>query len=131
MEVVTERSAFLSNYEVLDMLKSIKENKKQKTRNQLATITYQTIRHLEDTPCKKQTPEIIKNFMTAIEPFKLTKCEKLTILNLCPKTAVELQLIIEDSEERINEEEIKALLDLVVTHLDDCENEEEPMEEGS
>lgn len=75
------------------MLRSIKENKKQKTRNQLATITYQTIRHLEDTPCKKQTPEIIKNFMTAIEPFKLTKCEKLTILNLCPKTAVELQLV--------------------------------------
>lgn len=77
------------------MLQSIKSNKKQKmTQNQLATITYQTIRYLEDTPCKKQSPEKIKKFLQSMEPFNLTKCEKLTLLNVCPKTALEIQLVL-------------------------------------
>ena len=88
-----ECSAYLSNYEVLHILQSIKSNKKQKGQNQLATITYQTIRYLEDTPCKKQSPEKINAFLKALEPYKLTKCEKLTLLNQCPKTALEIQLV--------------------------------------
>lgn len=88
-----ETSAHLSNYEVLDILKGIKSNKKQKSRNQLATITYQTIRYLEETPCKDQTPEKIRDFLKAVEAFNLTKSEKLILLNLCPKTALEIQLV--------------------------------------
>lgn len=61
--------------------------------NQLATITYQTIKYLEDTPCKKQTPDAISQFLRAIEPFKLTKAEKLALLNICPTTPVEIQLV--------------------------------------
>lgn len=89
-----ECSSYLSNYEVLETLQNIKSSKKQKGQNQLATITYQTIRYLEDTPCKKQTPEKINKFLAAVEPFKLTKCEKLTLLNQNPKTALEIQLVL-------------------------------------
>ncbi|NP_001136339.1 CGRP receptor component isoform X1 [Nasonia vitripennis] len=121
MEVLKECSAYLSNYEVLDILQSIKSNKKQKALNQLATITYQTIRYLEDTPCKKQSPEKINSFLQALEPFKLTKCEKLTLLNQCPKNALELQLIIEDSEDRLTEEQFEALLKVIAEHLDEEE----------
>ncbi|XP_011506414.1 PREDICTED: DNA-directed RNA polymerase III subunit RPC9 [Ceratosolen solmsi marchali] len=121
MEVLNECSAYLSNYEVLDILQSIKSNKKQKGQNQLATITYQTIRYLQDTPCKKQNPEKIKTFLAALEAFKLTKCEKLTLLNQCPKTALEIQLIIEDSEDRLSEEEVEMLLQIITNHLDDEE----------
>ncbi|KAJ8679919.1 hypothetical protein QAD02_015706 [Eretmocerus hayati] len=119
--MLKENAAYLSNYEVLDILKNIKSKKKSKGQNQLATITYQTIRYLEDTPCKKQSPEKIKSFLAAVEPFKLTKCEKLTLLNQCPKTALEIQLIIEDSEDRLSEEEVEALLQVITEHLDVAE----------
>ncbi|XP_015597279.1 DNA-directed RNA polymerase III subunit RPC9 isoform X2 [Cephus cinctus] len=120
MEVRNDCAAYLSNYEVLDILQGIKSNKKQKmTQNQLATITYQTIRYLEDTACKKQSPEKIQDFLRAVEGFKLTKCEKLALLNICPKTALEIQLVIEDSEDRLSEEEVESLLKIVAAHFEE------------
>lgn len=126
MEVLKDCSAYLSNYEVLNLLQKIKSNKKQKmTQNQLATITYQTIRYLEDTPSKRQSPEKIKEFLKAVDPFKLTKCEKLTLLNVCPKTPLEIQLIVEDSEDRLNDQEIESLLQIIATYLGEEEQETE------
>lgn len=128
MDVLKDCSAYLSNYEVFDILQNIKSNKKQKiTQNQLATITYQTIRYLEDTPCKRQSPEKIRDFLKAVEPFKLTKCEKLTLLNVCPKTALEIQVVVEESEIRLTEEEVESLLKLIQNYFG--EEEQEP-EEG-
>lgn len=125
MEVLKECSAYLSNYEVLDMLQNIKANKKQKMKqNQLATITYQTIRYLEETSCKRQSPERIKDFLKAVESYKLTKCEKLTLLNVCPKTPLEIQLIVEDSEDRLSDEEVESLLQVIANYL----GEEEQVE---
>ncbi|XP_078044511.1 CGRP receptor component isoform X1 [Augochlora pura] len=125
MEVLKECSAYLSNYEVLDMLQNIKANKKQKMKqNQLATITYQTIRYLEDTSCKKQSPKKIQDFLKAVECFKLTKCEKLTLLNVCPKTPLEIQLIVEDSEDRLTDEEVEALLQVIANCLGEGEQVE-------
>lgn len=126
MEVLKDCSAYLSNYEVLHMLQNIKSNKKQKmTQNQLATITYQTIRYLEDTPCKRQSPEKIREFLEAMAPFNLTKCEKLTLLNVCPKTPLEIQLIVEDSEDRLNDEEIDSLLQIIANYLGEEDQETE------
>lgn len=133
MEVLNASSALLSNYEVFDMLQNMKSNKKQKmTQNQLATITYQTIRYLEETPCKKQTPEKIRKYLEAVKPFNLTKSEKLTLLNICPKTALEIQLIIEDSEERLSTEEVESLLEIIQNCFGEPlnEQEEEEQEEG-
>ncbi|XP_014212239.1 DNA-directed RNA polymerase III subunit RPC9 [Copidosoma floridanum] len=129
MEVVNECSAFLSNYEVLDILQNIKSKNKPKGQNQLATITYQTIRYLEDTPCKRHTPEKIKAFLTALGPFKLTKCEKLTLLNQCPTKDVDIQLIVEDSEDRLTVEQVNELLQIVDKHLGEDKIQEEEEEE--
>ncbi|OAD58296.1 DNA-directed RNA polymerase III subunit RPC9 [Eufriesea mexicana] len=124
MEVLKECSAYLSNYEVLNILQSIKANKKQKMKqNQLASITYQTIRYLEKTPCNRQSPEKIRDFLKAMEPFKLTKCEKLTLLNMCPKTPLEIQLIVEDSEDRLTDEEVDSLLQVVANYLGEDEQD--------
>ncbi|XP_058803333.1 DNA-directed RNA polymerase III subunit RPC9 [Phymastichus coffea] len=127
MEVLNDCSAYLSNYEVLDILKSIKSSKKQKGQNQLATITYQTIKYLEDTPCSKQSPEKIDAFLKALDCFKLTKGEKLTLLNQCPKTDIEIQLIVEESEERLSEEDVAKLLRVIAEHLN-LEEEKEILE---
>jgi len=87
-------NTLLSNYEVLNILQSTKLQKRNQQMNQLATITYQTTKYLEETPCKNQSVERIKEFLKAIEFKKLTRAEKLTLLNLCPTTALEIQLVI-------------------------------------
>ncbi|WAR23069.1 RPC9-like protein [Mya arenaria] len=133
MEVKKEKSAMLSNYEVLALLQDIQKghNKQKKMHTNIATVSYEIIQHLENTACAKQSPEVISNFMKALEPYKLTKAEKLQFLNLRPRTAVEIQLIVEESEERLTEDQIYELLDLLGQHLpgDDTEQEQEEMEE--
>lgn len=118
MEVLKECTAYLSNHEVLNILQGMKSSKKQNSEQQLATITYQTVKYLENIPSSKQSPEKIRSFLKAVESFKLTKCEKLTLLNLCPKTALEIQLIVEDSEDRLSEEEVASLLQVIADNLE-------------
>lgn len=120
MEVVNENSAMLSNFEVYGLLTDIQagrgQNKPNKHQQQLATITYETIKYLETKPCKHQSEESITEFMKELQSLNLTKAEKVQILNLCPTTAVEIQLIIEESEERLTEEQIYKLLDIIVKY---------------
>ncbi|XP_020619842.1 DNA-directed RNA polymerase III subunit RPC9-like [Orbicella faveolata] len=131
MEVINEKAAMLSNYEVFQLLqetvnqnKGDKSKKRQKHLVNLSTICYEAQKHLEKTPCKSQSPEIIEEFLKAIQPFNLTRVEKLQLLNLRPTTPVEIQLIIEDSEERLKtDQEIEELLNVIATKLPDIHEE--------
>ncbi|PSN46686.1 DNA-directed RNA polymerase III subunit RPC9 [Blattella germanica] len=115
MGTVNPNAAVLSNYEVLTLLQELRgQQKRSNTRSQLATITYETIKYLQDTPCSQQSPEIIRNFLKALEPFKLTKAEKVMLLNNPPTTPLEIQLMVEESEERLTDEQVEALLQIVV-----------------
>lgn len=132
MEVLNEKAAMLSNYEVFQLLQETENqtkggnSKKRQAKHlvNLSTICYEARKHLEKTPCKSQSPEIIEDFLKAMEPFKLTKAEKLQLLNLRPTTPVEIQLIIEDSEERLKtDQEIEELLNVIATKLPDIHEE--------
>lgn len=116
-------NTLLSNYEVLDILQNTKSYKQKP--NQLATITYQTTKYLENMPCKMQNPEKIREFLKAMESIKLTKAEKLALLNLCPTRPIEIQLLIEESEERLTEEEVETVLQIVANVRGDYEYKEE------
>jgi len=144
MEVVNKNVAFLSNCEVFDLLKQTKENialrllaKKSNNLNNsinnlsldqqninvdkhLPTVVYESLRFLEKTACESQTPEIVANFLQKLaerKEFKLTKVEKLQLINHRPASAVELQVLIEDSEERFTLDQMDDLLEFVMNNL--------------
>ena len=136
MEVIENRPALLSNYEVYSLLQDIKagkngQKKPNKSQQNLSTISFTTIGFLEKTPAKDQSPEIIEKFMQRLKPFNLMKAEKLQLLNQRPRSAVEIQLLIEESEERLREDQIEELLDIISECLpgDDPTPEEAEEEE--
>jgi hypothetical protein len=139
MEILNKNAALLSNSEVYALLKHIKHEQTQKlikkknldvnnvnldklaVDKHLPTIVYESLRYLEKTACKNQSSLVVSDFLRKLDEkksdFQLTKVEKLLILNHCPSSAVELQCLIEDSEERFSVEQMDSLLELIQTSL--------------
>ncbi|XP_046450223.1 DNA-directed RNA polymerase III subunit RPC9-like [Daphnia pulex] len=120
MEIIDANTAILSNFEVLGLLNSSRV-KGDQTRNQsgsLATITYEAIKYLEGTPAAVQSEGCFKKFLEDVKKFGLTKKEKTMILNLRPKTDVEISLIVQSTDqERLTEEQIEELIELIQNTL--------------
>ena len=131
MEVTDKRAALLCNKEVLTVLQSYaREQKKNKRGDQnLSTITYETLKYLNDTPSAIQTEESIQSVTKSLAPYKLTKAEKLQLINLRPTTDVELSLIIEENEERLSDQQIEEVLEIVSRLPAPIQEEEEQEEE--
>lgn len=76
-------------------------------------IFLQTTRFLKDGPCASQTKEAIVGFLAAMQPFNLNKSECLMMVNDPPTTSLHIQLMVEDSEERLTEEQVTEIIDIV------------------
>lgn len=77
----------------MEALKNIKDTKKKYGLRNLATITYETLQYLEDSPCKHQNREAILAFIKDMEPYKLTTNECLMMVNDPPTSALHIQLV--------------------------------------
>jgi len=110
MEIVNPSCALLSNFEVMEALRTIGDTKKKFGLRNLATISYETLRFLEECPCRIQTKANILQFMQAVKPYKLTKSECLMMVNDPPSSALHIQLQIEDSEERLTEDQVNEVI---------------------
>lgn len=120
---------YLSNYEVYKHMKDIKESGQAipiewkmarhpdsqipKPNSHLPTLIYEALQYFSTTPCTTQSKEVIYEFVKKLEPFKLTKPEKLCILNTRPSKPLDIQAIVEESEERLTEEQVDEILNIV------------------
>jgi len=130
---------FLSNYEVYTYLKELKDSGttgghgayqndrlyQLSTNTHMPTLIYESLRYFKshNSPCMVQGPEIIENFLGKLNEFNLTKAEKLTILNLRPTQPVDIQAIVEESEERLTESQVARILEFVEECLPEVEQE--------
>ncbi|KAM3961287.1 DNA-directed RNA polymerase III subunit RPC9 [Aphomia sociella] len=115
METIKSNAAFLCNYEVMQILQQLKDTtqKKHKREGSLATVTYETVHYLQDSDCKNQSAQSIQKFLDAMKRFKLTKTEKLMMVNTPPRTELEIQLIVQESEERLTDDEVQSIITIV------------------
>jgi DNA-directed RNA polymerase subunit F len=102
----------------------------------LSTIVYESLRYLEKTACVNQTSYIVGEFLRKCsqdlaksKDIKLTKIEKLQLLNHRPNTSVDLQYLIEDSEERFSLEQMDDLLEFVQNNLPNSVEQQQPIDE--
>jgi len=121
MEVLEVQSILLSNKEVLIHLEGQKEDRNKisksigrdiKVAENVYTIEFETISYFEKE-CEGLTKLSLKGLKELLEYLSsvpLTKGERLQIVNLLPKTEVELYLIIEECEERLEEKDIMGIL---------------------
>lgn len=73
---------------------------------------------MENTPCKEQTQDHILRFIADVKQFsKLTKSEVLTMINEPPTLPLHIQLIVEDSEERLTDTQVEELIKLSKKYL--------------
>ncbi|CAH1404745.1 unnamed protein product [Nezara viridula] len=116
MEVKSDKVASLCNREVLSLLDELKASTKQnvKSGNQLATVVYEASQYLQNLNTG-QSEKNVTDLLSALLQFKvqLTYNEKLMIVNTLPRTSLELSLLINNYDDRLTEEEIQELLDIV------------------
>uniref|UniRef100_A0A1A9VUK8 DNA-directed RNA polymerase III subunit RPC9 n=1 Tax=Glossina austeni TaxID=7395 RepID=A0A1A9VUK8_GLOAU len=117
MEIVRPLYSPLCNLEVMEALKNIKDTKKKFGLRNLATITYETLQYLEESPCKYQNSKNIIEFLEEMEFYKLMPKECLMMINDPPTSALHIQLLIEDSEERLTEEQVNEILQISRKHF--------------
>jgi len=150
MEIIDAKANQLCNFEVQQFLKEQKSNmdlsekesgkgkkKAKKKRNQaMATVTYETLAWLENSPTGLQAECHVKECIEKLNEaskagaYKLTSKEQIQLINHRPSTAVEIQLLIEDSEDRLSEEQVEEIIDIVMESLPGGEQEEEEEENG-
>ncbi|KAI0671150.1 HRDC-like protein [Trametes maxima] len=129
MEVLNQRSALLSNYEVLTLLKELESDHLARTKTalrikkeeeaaglppkqpaddiseNLRTVSVEAIQYLsaDYQPTAAQSEEGIATLTRTLGQWDLTKTEKLQIVNLAPTEPVELYVIVEELEDRFGE----------------------------
>lgn len=124
MEILEVSSTLLSNKEVLIHLQGQKEDRKKiskaigrdiKVAENVYTVEFETVSYFENE-CEglgKLTIEGMEDLLTHLSTIPLTKGERLQIVNLLPRTEVELYLIVEECEERLGDGVVTRILEKI------------------
>ncbi|KAI3654275.1 hypothetical protein MP228_000994 [Amoeboaphelidium protococcarum] len=130
MKVLENQDALLSNYEVYKILSERQADRKSsnkkkqgaKQQSNVATIEFETMKYMKDSGVSKLNDGDIVHFLEQTRDLKLTKLEKLQILNIRPQSLVDLYIMIEHLESRFNDPE--SLLETIMNALPQTDNED-------
>lgn len=132
MEVKNKQCAQLSNLELKLLVNELKttNNSQLKSNSNLATLIYELSQYFNENETVT-TPNLVRLLkdLNSSFPNKLTKNEKLMIVNILPDSLLQLVLIIKDCEERLTEEEIQSLLELINQFIKTPETDTEGVDE--
>ena len=78
----------------------------------VSQISEQILAYLNKTPSTSQSHEGITAFLEAVQTFKLTRMEMLSLVNTPPSSFVEVHLLVEECEDRLTVEQQKELITL-------------------
>ncbi|XP_041675159.1 DNA-directed RNA polymerase III subunit RPC9 [Drosophila eugracilis] len=121
MEAVNPTFSYLTNLEVMQILQKIKSTKKKFGMFNLATVTYEALQYLEDSPCKTQTRENIVNYVKDLSTYRLKSNEVLQMINDPPTSALHTQLLIDDNKAPLTDEENEKIIQLSYKHFHGAE----------
>ncbi|EDX02543.1 DNA-directed RNA polymerase III subunit RPC9 [Drosophila yakuba] len=117
METVNPTFSYLTNLEVMQILQKIKSTKKKFGMRNLATVTYEALQYLEESPCKTQTRENIANYVKDLSSYRLKCQEILQMINDPPTSALHTQLLIDDNKAPLTDEENEKIIQLSYKHF--------------
>ncbi|KAH7522261.1 hypothetical protein FEM48_Zijuj07G0119700 [Ziziphus jujuba var. spinosa] len=117
MKILKENASVLTNFEVLNFLRS-KGASKDPTRvlADVAPSEYKVYDYLAGTAACNQTRENVEEFFEKCKKYDLAKAEVLNILHLRPTTPVEIDLIVEHCEMRLGDD-VEELIEMVAEVL--------------
>lgn len=117
MKILKENAGFLTNFEVLDFLRSRGAAKDPtKVLAPVKPSEFKVYDYLEKSVGSSQTRESIVDFVTKCKPYKLTKSEITSVINIRPASLEEIDPIIDDLDSRVDDDShnIQELVDLII-----------------
>ncbi|XP_016984381.1 DNA-directed RNA polymerase III subunit RPC9 [Drosophila rhopaloa] len=124
METINPTFSYLTNLEVMQILQKIKSTKKKFGMRNLATVTYEALQYLEESPCKTQSRENIVNYVKDLSSYRLKSHEILQMINDPPTSALHTQLLIDDNKAPLTDEENEKIIQLSYKHFHGAETKE-------
>ncbi|XP_011626983.1 DNA-directed RNA polymerase III subunit RPC9 [Amborella trichopoda] len=109
MKIIEANAGNLTNFEVLDFLRSRGATKL----GSAAPSECKVFDYLEQTAAANQSRESIAEFLKRSEKYDLTKAEKLQTINLRPTTPVAVYVIIEECGQRFDDEQVSEFAEMV------------------
>eukprot|EP01038_Epipyxis_sp_PR26KG_P015233 gene15233-20525_t len=123
MEVKSSSDGLLTNSEVLDLIIESRERRNQYGRKNNNTIELQqreaveikTAKYIKNSRIGQLPSTIIGECISTIKKlqFGLTEGEIIQIVNLLPETMVEYYVIIDDCGERLSEDQINIIIEII------------------
>jgi hypothetical protein len=83
----------------------------------VATLELELQKYLQESACANYTSKSVHQFLSHLSKYPLTKAERLQILNNRPTNTAVLYPLIEEIEERLSEEQMEEIVELVTRHL--------------
>ncbi|XP_059636643.1 uncharacterized protein LOC132278774 [Cornus florida] len=116
MKILNANSRVLTNFEVLDFLRSRGAVKDTQAIASIAPSELKVYNYLENSAACSQTRESIKEFLEKRKKYGLKMVETISIINSRPSSVVEIDPMIEFCEKRLGEG-VEELVEMVVQVL--------------